>query len=479
MAHPEGVSSSLHHGPVRTSLKRRVSVTAMKATLSKSLLLLRRVSRQLMHDQIYRNSILIMASTVLTSVLGFIFWVISARLYSSEDVGLATTMISSIGLLSTVSLLGYNTSLIRYMYASNNRTERISTSMTVVCSASVVISATFVILLPHISPRLVFVRDSLWLSSVFIITAVLMTSYLMLDSIAIALQRSEILLLKNSVLSVTKLAVVVILTTLGATGIFLANTLATGIAVTIAVLSVASILGHGIRPHFDRDMAREMSRYSWMNYAATSIESASVFLLPIIITNVLGPSLSGYFYIDMMIAGAIYMIPISVSQSVFAHGSRHGSQLVSAVRKATRLIAVLLVPAMVVAIVFGIDVLNVFGKEYATSGYVTLVLLVCASVPVAAKLLVNAVFNVEHKVALIITMNACTAGVVIGLSLVLMRYGLVGVGVAWLAGETIGAIVALMLLLLGGREVTLGSRGVMLGTVGHADVRQADETRSQ
>ena len=461
---------------MRTSLEGPY-LPATLANIKAAYLLPRSLYRRYGHDPVYRSSLIIIASSVITSLLGFFFWIACARLYQSYEVGLATALISSISLISTFSLLGYNTALIRYMYHSQDQTERVNTSLTIVSALTILASLLFILLLRHFSERLVFIQDSIWLALAFVVSAVLMTLYLMLESVFIATQRAGALLLKNSSFSLTKLSAVPLVTALGATGIFLANSLGAGVAVAIGLLVVVLRMGHRVRPYFDRNLAREMSGFAAVNYAATAVESAPFLLLPLLITNGLGPALSAYFYIDVMIAGAIYTIPIAVSQVVLAHSSRHRSQLLSAVRRAIRLTAVLLLPSIVLIVLFGEEILHVFGEEYAENGYTTLVLLICSAIPISAKALTNAIFNVEHKVALIVTTNASTAVVVILLSLVLMGRGLAWVGVAWLVGETFGAIVALTLVLRRSITFASGTRARARNTATGADACDARETK--
>ena len=47
----------------------------------------------------------------------------------------------------------------------------------------------------------------------------------------------------------------------------------------------------------------------------------SAMVLPILITNIIGAKFSTYFYLDMMIANLLYIIPMATSQSLFAEGS--------------------------------------------------------------------------------------------------------------------------------------------------------------
>src|ERR1700733_11587922 len=55
-------------------------------------------------DSLVRNSLFMMASTVAAGLLGYVFWIVAARVFSSIDVGIASAVIS---LCSTVALLTY------------------------------------------------------------------------------------------------------------------------------------------------------------------------------------------------------------------------------------------------------------------------------------------------------------------------------------------------------------------------------------
>ena len=55
-------------------------------------------------DSLVRNSLYMMSATVATAVLGYIFWIVAARVFSTAQVGIASAVIS---LCSTVALLTY------------------------------------------------------------------------------------------------------------------------------------------------------------------------------------------------------------------------------------------------------------------------------------------------------------------------------------------------------------------------------------
>jgi O-antigen/teichoic acid export membrane protein len=65
-------------------------------------------------DKVLRNSFFLMVSTLLMAGLGFVFWVVVARLYSPAEVGLATSLIAASTLIAYVSQLGLNNTLVRF-----------------------------------------------------------------------------------------------------------------------------------------------------------------------------------------------------------------------------------------------------------------------------------------------------------------------------------------------------------------------------
>ena len=94
----------------------------------------------ILNYSLYRNSIFLIASTFFGAGTGFIFWIIAARLYSTEDFGLASAMISAIGLISSLSVLGLNIGLIRFLSEIKDRSSLISTCMIVVTVVSLLLS---------------------------------------------------------------------------------------------------------------------------------------------------------------------------------------------------------------------------------------------------------------------------------------------------------------------------------------------------
>ena len=112
-------------------------------------------------DSLYRNSLYLMASTAVMAVLGFFFWIINARLYTAEQVGIGTTLISLMTLITSFSTMGLKNGLIRYLPTSNIKNKMINTSFTIVALMSILISVIYLVFLKIFSPKLLFLRENI------------------------------------------------------------------------------------------------------------------------------------------------------------------------------------------------------------------------------------------------------------------------------------------------------------------------------
>jgi O-antigen/teichoic acid export membrane protein len=62
--------------------------------------------KQHLKDPLYKNAYFLIFSSLTSAGSGFFFWLIADRFYSTEDVGIATALISSMGLIVLLSRFG-------------------------------------------------------------------------------------------------------------------------------------------------------------------------------------------------------------------------------------------------------------------------------------------------------------------------------------------------------------------------------------
>jgi O-antigen/teichoic acid export membrane protein len=107
-------------------------------------------------------------------------------------------------------------------------------------------------------------------------------------------------------------------------------------------------------------------------------------------------------------------------------------------------IAVMLAPAMAIMIVGGRFILGLFGASYASAGYGLLVLLAISALPDAVSNVAVVVCRVTQRLGYSTTLNlAILVMTLVGAWVLMPPLGILGVGVAWLGAQTVGAIASL------------------------------------
>ena len=122
---------------------------------------MKKIYKNIIGDSLYRNSSYLIASNILSTALGFIFWALATRVFSTQDVGLGSTLISSTDLVVAFALLGLNMGLVRYLPASDRKNDKINSVFVITSITSLIASLIFVLGLRYISPELVIIHDSL------------------------------------------------------------------------------------------------------------------------------------------------------------------------------------------------------------------------------------------------------------------------------------------------------------------------------
>ncbi len=403
--------------------------------------MLTRVIQHLHRDTLLRNSIYLMLATATMAGFGFFFWLINARLFSIENVGLATTLISVMTLIATLSLIGFNAAFVRFLPKSSTKNEHMNTGLLMVSIASIVLAVVFIAFVRFISPQLSVVEENPWYALIFVVACVMTALNILTDSIFLANKQAKFTLIIDALFSLFKMLAPFAFIGFGAIGIFTAAALAQTLG---TILSIAAMIKwFQYRPKFviTPGVLQGIWRYCAANYLAGVFNLLPVTLLPIIIINHLGAASAAYYYIAMMIATLLYEIPYATTKSLFAEGSHNEASLSANAKKSIQMIALLLIPATLILFVGSGELLRIFGSAYEGGGSTFLRLLVVAGVAVSAYSLTNALFQVKKDSRAIIIVNVCYALSILALSYLLLPWGLTGIGIAWISGNLFAALV--------------------------------------
>lgn len=398
--------------------------------------------------RLYANSIFLMANSAAGAALGFAFWVLAARLYPAEAVGLGSAILSAAGLLTFIATLGLGMGLIRYLPgAGSNTTALINSCFTLSSLTALVAALIFLAGIPLWSPALSFVRDDPRFGVTFVAFVISGTLFSLLSDTYLALRRAEYSLVQGSLMGLLKLALVVALA--GLTGIFgiLASwTLATAALVTLGVLLFLARLHPGYRPvpSLRRQVSNEMVHFSFANYISLGLLSTPGWVLPIIVVNRLGSQANAHFFIGWAMAGLLFAIPTAISNSLFAEGSRQDTNLSRDIKRSLKFLLVLVLPAAALLMAAGDKLLLVFGQEYSREGTRLLWLLSPSALPLSLNVLYLAVARVRKRLGEVIAVTAAiVASTLVFTFILLPRLGILAPGAAWLVSQTLVALVVL------------------------------------
>ncbi len=402
--------------------------------------------KQHIDDPLFKNSYFLIATTVIGSILGFIFWVLAARFYTPHDVGLATAVISAANLLVEFSLLGFNFGITRFLPNEKNKQGMINSCLTITSLFSIVLTVIFILGISMWSPALAFVYENmlfLLFFGIFVFSAALIRLH---QTTFVALQSAELSFILNITLSLLKLIFVLLLVAFGVFSIILSWVIAACIALIVSTFLLIPMRVHSYLPipTIKKKMLKDMFPISFGNYIAENVAVIPNSILPLMIINVLTPEMNAYFFMALAISNILIMVPVAVNNSLFVEGSYAPDKFRNNVIKALKFTFLLIIPMVFGIFIFGDKLMLLFGKTYSENAFYVLCILVLSIVPFTINKLYMTIKNVQLNVKPIIYLNVLISILTVVISYLLMvKIGLVGVAIGYTLAQGIGAVVVL------------------------------------
>lgn len=331
----------------------------------------------------------LVATQVVTVLLGFVYWTVTARLIPAGQVGVAAAAISTGTFLAMIGVLGVSTVMLVALDAMNVRDRRafVSTGL-VAASASVLLLAVGTwALSPLLGPNLRALGANPLDGVLFVLGAVALTSGLVLDAAAIGLRRGPAQLIRNAVASALKVGLV-----LGCV-VFAART-TTGLllgwdAALVASLVVAPRL---LRLRYRRaslkrrlDLVRRYTSLSMAHHVLNLAIGSVSYFLPVIAALVVVPKDMAYFSVAQLVSGSVLMLPFLLATTLFVESTGDEEALRRNIRR-TFPIGLACCAAVLAVFEPGSGlVLSVFGPAYAAHGAIALHLILLGGLPYVVK----------------------------------------------------------------------------------------------
>jgi O-antigen/teichoic acid export membrane protein len=400
--------------------------------------------RMTLSGPVVANAMHLYAATIVTSLLGFFYWLMAAHLASPQAVGVASAVQSAALFMSVFAVFGLSTLVLSELALDRTLTRSLLLTGGLSAATAAAVAATGVALLlrvlsPELRPGLASPIDIV----IFALLSALTTLLVIVDDACIGLLRGELQLRRNSIFALSKLLILpaFILFWPAKSGVEMVAAWVAGMVISlVTVLIELSSITQG--QHWRFDFAHLFRRrqlmfgHYWLNL---SIQSPRL-IIPVMVTIIVSASSNAAFTVAMLLVGFINIMPIQLSTVLFALKPGDEVRLRLEVRKTMRLcagIAVLAAPGYFFASGFA---LGLFGAHYriATNALVILGLTVY---PLAVKTHYVAIARVRSKMASASVQTLIGGALEVGLAALGGKYyGLTGVALGYLVATVCEAL---------------------------------------
>jgi O-antigen/teichoic acid export membrane protein len=390
-----------------------------------------------------RNSLFLMASAGLTAGIGFIFWALVAHLYSSTQIGLATTLLSAISLISFLSTFGFGATMIRFQAHGAARNRQVSVMLALVAAASLLLGTGYVLAVKMISPDLAFIRDKPVYALVLIGICVFATVNLVTDSVFMAARRAEYnTLVDGFIQSLAKLVVPASVVGMGAMGIVAASGTGYVVATLASLYLMYRKLGFRFSFRLGGTRIRETAGYSATTHFSSLLNLIPQLALPIIVLRWLGPDNVTYYYLGSQIAALLSTGSYAIGDALFSEGAHDPEQLRSLMKRSAKIMTAVMIPGVAAVIVVREPLLSLFGGKYPEHAQGLLTVLALGALAVAFHTWASSALRITGRMKPLLGSNMVYLVATLALALGFAHRGLNWVGWAWALGNLASGLFA-------------------------------------
>lgn len=401
-------------------------------------------------DSLFRNAVFLMSSTAIMSVLGFGFWIFVAHLYSPEQIGAASALIAITLLISNLSFFGLNSGFIRFLPTSKNQSRDINAVLITVGAAAMVAAVIYILWAGNdLTGSLKIFQNHLWGQAAFVVLMAAVALNTLTDSIFIANRRAEYHTIVYAVFGTVKLLLPIFLIAWGSLGVFAAYSAAVVVSLLLTFVFMRRAAGYKLWSRPNWSFIGKSRKYTTNNYLSTILSALPSQVLPSLIIVRLGQAEAAYFSMAWTMANLLYVIPSAITNSMLAESSHDITKQSKNLRHALRILALVLIPAILVSILVAPYLLRLFGTQYSEGGTAIFQLLAVSALFISGNSIGSAIMNLEHRTGGVVAVQATITITTLGLAWMTVDMGLIEVGLAMLGGNIAGNIVQLGLLATG------------------------------
>jgi O-antigen/teichoic acid export membrane protein len=338
------------------------------------------------NQDLLRNAGSLAATTGMTSLFGFVFTIVAARMFTPDEVGWGNATINAMQLFGTIGMFGLGTMLIGELpKRQGDRGGLFAASLSTSGIGSVILGLIFAVVVGmYFTKSLPGVGGDLGEVLLFVVGTGLTGATMVFDEGTIGMLRGGVQLWRNMALSAIKLIA------LPVTAVLLHTKFGVGLSLAYVIGIVGSLVPAGImlvrggsrlyhRPDWQamRRLLPVAINHNWLNLAMATPGR----IIPIVVTVVVGGRAGGVFYVTWMIASLLFMVPMHLGTVLFALASASPQLVAEKLRFVLRVSLMIGLPVMAALAIGAHFILGVYRPVYAQLGTVPLWLLIIGYIP--------------------------------------------------------------------------------------------------
>jgi O-antigen/teichoic acid export membrane protein len=392
-----------------------------------------------MTDSLYRNSTYLLINLLLTAISGFLFVLVCTHFYSQKEFGYATSLIGATMLATSISNIGMNRTIVRFLGKSDRKSQDFVTHSLIVISCSLFVGSIMSIFLDrygikHVSPILILI---------YIASVLTYSLKYLFDNVFVATRSAVGTLIENSAFNIVKIIFPLIVIGSGFVGILSAQLAAAIISIVVSLYLLQTRFNFKIITKPQRESMSGKWQFAFGSYTADLIGGLPTSILPIIVVAKLGPVAGALWYVVIQIINFLLTLSNSINQAMFAEMANSTEGIGKFIKKALLAMYGLVIPSAIFVIIFAPIVLRLFSGNYTNATHLLRLMTLFAMAGII-NYITGSILAYHKKVFYITIVNAVNASVVIFYCL-LAAHNLTGIAIGWMLGE-----VANLILFVGG-----------------------------
>jgi O-antigen/teichoic acid export membrane protein len=322
-------------------------------------------------DPLSRGGLALLVNTGLTGVLGFAYWIIAARLFSTYAVGAAGALVSAATLFSGLGQLNLSGMLMRFLPGAGAKSRRLVwVTYGFAAGASALLAVACLAGIRHFGSAHSPLRLDTMQSVLFVGSAAATAIFVIQDSVLIGVRQALWIPAENGTFGVAKIVLLFVFAPIG-TAFALFGAWMIPLTLMIPVISAVLFARflprrEGGRPlPFGRRARSKMIRFAAGDAFGGLFTQAWTYLPPVIITELLGAPVNALYYISFLFSGTVDQIAANFASPLTVEGAHAPAEIGRLIRATLRRIYAVVLPVVIVLITGCPWLIRAFGARYA------------------------------------------------------------------------------------------------------------------